>query len=470
MDNEDEEKARLTEMLSKIREGELDAMICASPMPELDPMAFYGALGNVIETITHETDLPPSAVAFNMLANFAGRFGKLGEIPLLFRNRTVKFYGVVIGGVEVGHKSASRDFVGRVFEAVDALLPQSGFLGDSPGLQALSIHGQMVPGEHIIKDLRDTRTADKRVLYNLDDFSQFFALADRRGSSLLPTVKNAAAGHALEAVTNGKRVRVKEPHICILGNATPGGFLLGLMRNDATLDTLAHFMFAYSSANNRSQRIEPYTQPFFDNFAYHIIARVAGLVGKAIVKHDDKPLHILALTPEAYAIWPALESSIISQQHPGYIAEILCRHTRRNVLNMAGLLALFNGENLIRKECLLAAMAWADYARETITRMAWAPEEIQETRKRERIQTRILMEVGRRADQNTPLVPWPDVSRAVRSALKCDAMTFAKAVNGLQDAQPPRLHVVEVSSPRGPDARFFAIPDASERQFVPMPE
>lgn len=461
-----QDATKYARMMEGIKTGEISANIIASRIPELDPVAYYGLLGLFAEETTKQTDLCPAAVSFHLLAHFAARFGHLSRVPLKFKHLPIKFYGVAIGDSEAGHKSQAMDFAALVFRRIDELLPSCGFLGDSPGLKAPRIIYQIPNGETMIQDVKDPHVKDKRVLYCLDPINAFFASAARSGSTLLSTVLAASQGLALRGIVRSRAIEAKTHHLSIVANATPGGYLHGIFREDIFPETMSRFLVCFSTTNRREHGFACIPQSVIDNFAYNIIARVHNIVGDNVIQVDSPPLFEMEYTPDAFEAWPIIENAINPQQYPNEYAKVLGSQARFNIWNLAALIALFNGEMQVTKEILLSATAWIDHSREAIDVLTASPNEIAKARRAEKVQARILLDVARNATPDAPLVPWAMVQRLVRQALKCSAAEFQDGVKALVDAQPTRLHVVEVAKPNSATSLFLAMPKDDERRFL----
>ncbi len=354
--------------------------------PVVDPIMFYGVLGEVVTLCCANSEAVSVAVASYALAYFSAHLGPTRYLSIADERRLLNNYWLLIGPSGMG-KGSSEHGVERIFERVDENLQQvfstmekQGKTGGIVDYPSLDIHvGGLSSGEGLVTAKADSiklekgepaiEVADKRFLLLESEFGTVLNMAERSGNTLSHTLRNGYDGKTIKPLTKRDRVSCSQPYFVLVGNITPGE--LTTHKQNAVMSVngmLNRMMLVWTRTDVRHSR----PQAMDDGDLSDIASRLSEHLLKArsfnFETHWRKQRQMalpIDLTNDAWQLWDDVYPQLVNMPDCEPV-QTLCRRHRLHIRIIAALLALMNGELVVSTQALRAALAWSDYSRQSV--------------------------------------------------------------------------------------------------------
>jgi hypothetical protein len=202
----------------------------------------------------------------------------------------------------------------------------------------------------------DFGVIDKRLFLVQAEFGAVLRVMQREGNSLSGVLRDAWDGLDLAPMTKANRVRATAPHIGIVGHVTKDELLRNLTDTETTNGFGNRFVWVVV---RRSKEL-----PFPSEPEQSAMRQLAGRIGQIIER--GRAISLIELSPDAREGWKAVYHDL-SADHPG-LARALLGRAEAQVMRLAALYAVLDGQSVMALVHLQAALALWDYA-EASTRL-----------------------------------------------------------------------------------------------------
>ena len=325
--------------------------------PQVDPALWHGLAGDIVHAIEPHTE----ADSLALLVQFLVAFGSCSGRHAYFRAEADKHYGnldaVLVGVSSKGRKGTSWGYIRGLFEMADSCWTLERIASGMSSGEGL-IWQVRNPIEKQVKDKKtgemrteteDPGVADKRLLALEAEFAGVLKVLAREGNTLSAIIRNAWDSGALQSLTKNSPARATGAHISIIGHITG--------------DELRRYLDSTEAGNG-----------FANRFLWVCVRRSKELPeGGNIAEANLSPLifrlrHVLEFArtagelrrdEEARTLWIDGYHDL-SAGKPGLVGAVTGR-AEAQVMRVALLYALLDGDSFIRLPHLQAALALWDY-------------------------------------------------------------------------------------------------------------
>lgn len=307
-------------------------------------------LGEIVSTITPNTEADPIAILTQLLVAFGAAVGRGAWFQVEATRHHGNEYMCLVGDSARGRKGSSWDHVRRLI------------IGADPSLEPRILTG-LSSGEGVIWAVRDPTAqdagiSDQRLLVIEPEFASALKAVSREISTLSPTLRSGWDGRPLAILTRTAPARASTAHIAVIGHITQHE----LRRYTTSLELSNGYINRVLLIACRRQRLlpdggdpDPLRNTGLDRLLAAALrqARTAGQV---------------RLDPDARELWHHAYRKLAAEPQDGIVAQITAR-AEAHVIRLALLYTLADGKRQINAEHLTAALALQDYAARSA---AWA--------------------------------------------------------------------------------------------------
>jgi 5S rRNA maturation endonuclease (ribonuclease M5) len=332
----------------------------ASPWPVLEPEAFHGLAGKVVETVAPHSEADPNGILLQFLAAFGNAIGACPYYLVEGDQHRAKLFVITSGATSKGRKGTA---VGRVRQVMA--------LADSEWATA-NIQSGLSSGEGVIYAVRDAvervgkdgsietvdaGVSDKRLMLVTEEFVSALSVMERAGNTLSPVLRDAWGTARLQTLTKNSPTRATGSHISIIAHTTDDELRARLTRIEMGNGFANRFLFA----KVRRSKMLPHGGHLDDQALELLGKEVAAALEKA------KTLGRLTMMDEARAEWEAVYPAL-SAERPGLLGAILGR-AEAQVIRLAVVYAALDNKTQIDTPHLEAALALWDFCAESATQI-----------------------------------------------------------------------------------------------------
>jgi hypothetical protein len=330
--------------------------------PILNEAAYHGLAGELVRLFRPHTEADPVA----LLASFLSEVGAtLNRGPHLILDGTfhpLLFWPVLVGRSSKSRKGTAGKRIEQLLQLADASWTRGeckGTLSSGEGLafavrdpqyreEAIKERGR--PTGETVSVLVDQGVEDKRLFLVQSEFGAVLRVMARDGNSLSGVLRDAWDGQDLAPMTKANRIRATAPHVGIVGHVTKDELLRNLNNTEASNGFGNRFVWLMVQ---RSKEL-----PFPSTPDQEELEALARRIGAAI--WHGRTLGRLTLTDATCDAWRAIYHDL-SADRPGLAGALLGR-AEAQVMRLAGLYALLDGEGAVDTVHLKAALALWEYA------------------------------------------------------------------------------------------------------------
>ena len=324
------------------------------PAPLAEP-AFHGLAGKIVRAIEPETEADPAAILFQFLAAFGNAVGPGPYVAVEGDRHPPRLFTVQVGKTSKGRKGTSW---GRAREPLAAAAPNwlehrvASGLSSGEGL----IHEVRDPTYATVVDKRsgipeevcvDAGVSDKRLLVMEGEFAKALRAMERHGNTLSAVLRDAWDHGGLRTLVKNSPTRATGAHVSVIGHITADELRRYLDRTEAANGLANRFLFVCVQRSKLlprgGRRVD------WAPIAEELRARLASAASIGEVGR----------TEAAWRVWGAVYAKL-SEDRPGLLGAVLGR-AEAQVLRLALIYALLDGQAFIDAPHLLAALACWDY-------------------------------------------------------------------------------------------------------------
>ncbi len=324
-----------------------------APWPVMREEAFFGIVGQIVKTITPESEADPVGLLISLLVAAGNAIGRTAHAIVESDRHHCNLFAITVGKSGRGRKGIAWGRTRRMMEFGD-----QGWISDNIASGMSSGEGLIVRvrdpliemGENGELNVIEPGVTDKRLLVVESEFGQVLRNLKRENNTLSAIIRNAWDGSALCTLTK-KQIKATGAHISIIGHVTT--------------EELSQYFNGSDLFNG-----------FANRFLWPLVRR------SKLLPHGGRDLHLSALgrdLAEAIAgakrlerIEHAHETAILwadayarlTDARPG-LGGVVTSRAEAQVLRLSTLYAALDGSAYVMPEHLHAALAVWDYCEES---------------------------------------------------------------------------------------------------------
>lgn len=320
-------------------EGE-DVSACPlSVWPSLDEDAYHGLLGEIVKTITPETEADPAGILLSFLTSFGNAVGNGPRFQVGASSHHANLFTCIVGDTASGK--------GQAWSIASKLMSYA-----DPEWTNDCLARGLSSGEGFVERLNDPDSDDpfcvpplKRLLCLQTEFARPITAMRREGNTLSPILRSAWDCETLEVMTRGKtRLKASNAYVSVLAQITPDE-LTKLLKN--SVEVVNGFANRFLWCVVRSQRLLPHGGNVSVLDAYDSRLRIALETAKTITD--------MRRSPEADALWESVYKELKRSRKGAYGRAV--DRACPQVVRLSMIYALADGHPTISVDHLKAALA-----------------------------------------------------------------------------------------------------------------
>jgi hypothetical protein len=313
------------------------------------PDAYHELLGEIVKTISPQTEADPVAILTQLLVAFGAAVGRGAYFQVEATRHHPNEFMLLCGDSSKARKGSSWDHVRRLLTTIDASIQHRILTGLSSG-------------EGLIWAVRDPTAqdpgiSDQRLLVIEPEFASVLKAASREISTLSPTLRSAWDSRPLAILTRTSPARATRAHIALIGHITQDE----LRRHTSQAELANGYLNRILIIACRRQRLLP-EGGHHDPLAGTGLTRLLA----ATIKHAHTAGQV-TMRDDTRELWHDAYRQLARPQ-PGILGQITAR-AEAHTIRLALLYTLADGQRQIAPPHLRAALALHDYATRSA---AWA--------------------------------------------------------------------------------------------------
>ena len=331
------------------------------PSP-LQPSAFYGLAGEIVECIEPHTEADAAALLFQLLAAFGSIIGRGAYMIADGARHYLNLFGVLVGQSSKGRKGTSWNQIANLLKRVDVDWRDN------------CVTSGMSSGEGLIWNVRDPITvtkrlkdkpdeyeeiitdsgiADKRLFVTEGEFAKTLKVMERETNTLSPVIRQAWESGSLKTLVKNSPAKATGAHISIIGQITRDE-LRRLLNQTETANGFAN-RFVWLAVK-RSKYLPEGGQIETVNFDDAVMRLVSAI-------EFARKVGELKRSEAARELWRAVYFEL-SEGKPGMLGAVTGR-AEAQVMRLSAIYALLDQSLFILPEHHQAAMALWRYSAES---------------------------------------------------------------------------------------------------------
>lgn len=343
-------------------EGESVSSLSSPPQQAqltIDPVAYYGLAGEIIDAIAPYSEGDPVAILLNVLTAYGNVVGSGPHFLVEKSEHHLNMFGVQVGRSAKGRKGIAWSTPKFMFQAIDQDWGEKRIrsgLSSGEGLvyavrdaryetRPIRVQGRTVGNERVLVDEGEE---DKRLLCVEEEFSQCLKVMSREGNILSPILRDAWDGKKLAPMTKHSPIEATGAHVSIIAHITRDELLRYFTSTEQTNGFGNRFTWIFVK---RTREI-PTPTGCPDEILNPLIERLGETVNfarKVTTMHRDA---------EAEVVWRTVYHDL-SAEKEGLVGALLAR-SEPQVMRLACIYALLDSSDKVRAAHLEASLAlWA---------------------------------------------------------------------------------------------------------------
>lgn len=333
------------------------------PQPVPDPTCLYGLVGEVAREGSEGAETNPIAIAGNFIAYLSCAIGRMPYLAVGNTNHHARLFFLHVGRSGRGRKGDAVSLVSRIDEAVrarsPALAPQihRGGLSTREGLAALIHDGYRVGKQEI------PAIADKRLWVVESEFANVLQQSRRGGNTLSAALRDCWDGVDLKPATKTNRVHASEPHVCLSGAISPVELLALVQRRDLLNGFVNRFLLVWGERTQVEAFPRRAPQARVEGLATAVMDILEFTLPRA---ENSREVVLMTMTNEARRRYAQLYQAELNQDFGSALIDSVLERRAPMLLRLAMVFALTDRQWLIEARHIEAAMAWVNYATDSV--------------------------------------------------------------------------------------------------------
>ncbi len=324
------------------------------PFPEMDPAAYRGVFGELVELISPHSEADPVAVLLGAITAFGSAYGRRGYMDVSGARHHGNLFVGIVGNTARSRKGTSWAPIENIFSAADPEWGQkridSGLSSGEGLINAVRDKIEVPDGEGNTK-VSDPGVKDKRLLVSEGELAQGLKVLRREGNTLSPILRNAWDGRDLSTLVRHSPLKATGPHISVLGHITESELLKHLVESETANGFGNRILWAVV---RRSKRL-----PFGGELETVDMAPVIRRIRNALGREAGR----MRFADNARDTWAEMYA-VLTQDRPGMFGEVTAR-AEAQTLRLAIIYALADGSGELRAEHLASACAVWGYCEDS---------------------------------------------------------------------------------------------------------
>lgn len=357
-----------TKKTKETKEGVLDGGFLRFPrffrtprdLRPLGEVAYSGLAGRVVNAIAPTTEASREALLASLLTMFGNAVGPRPHVKVGADLHRPNLFAVLVGPSGTGRKGMAISHAEQVVGRADTDWRDCIVRGLASGEGVIwKVRDPVVELDAETGDQRivEEGTKDKRLLVREDEFASVLAAMGRDGSTLSGVLRDAWDGRRLQTLAKRSPAVASGAHVSVLAAITQAEALRKLTATEQANGFANRFLWVYSE---RSQLLP-------DGFAVdeallgELASEIARALGRArgvdtVIRDDD-----------AKELWRDVYPRL-TRDVPGMTGAMRSR-AESQTLRLSLCYALLDGERLIRRHHVAAALELWDYAERSLFRI-----------------------------------------------------------------------------------------------------
>ncbi len=315
--------------------------------PQMDEAAFHGLAGDIVRALEPHTEADPVGLVGHLLSEFSALVGTGPRIKVGGGSMPLIFNAVFVGQTSKARKGTAEKEVRYV---VHKAIPE---------WTRGECRGNLSSGEGLVWAVRDADgddpgIKDKRLFLVQAEYGSVLKVMGREGNSLSGVIRDCWDGESLMPMTKNSRIKATKPHIVIAGHVTEEELKKHLTSTEACNgfgNRFAWFMVRRSKALSRPTEPDERTMS-------PLLKRLKEVVTLG------KQSRYLKMSNLALEEWDAVYPDL-SEGRSGMVGALIGR-AEAQVLRLAGLYALLDKLNYVKRVHLEAALALWQYVEDSV--------------------------------------------------------------------------------------------------------
>jgi hypothetical protein len=316
-----------------------------------------GVVGELLDLVELQTEADVAAIAVDLLTRIGVAVGRGPHFSVSGTRHGANLFCCIVGSTGSGRKGTSAAFPAELLALADPAFASRSMSGMSSGeglVMAVRDAADTGRADSSGAPITDPGVTDKRLLIAETELARALRAGSRQGSTLLPMLRCAWDGAALQVMTKAAYAATGA-HVAIIGHITAAELLPLLSRGEVSGGTANRFLFVAS----RRQRQLP--------FGGEIDRVQLGRIASRLARYLDagRQLGEVPFDAAARAAWPAMYARLVAgEMLPGIGGELLARQVAQ-VRRLALVYAIACGSAVVAEVHLAAAAEVARYCRDS---------------------------------------------------------------------------------------------------------
>ncbi len=349
-------RKELTEAILQEEKIELKERLAPRWPDPLDEAGYYGLAGEFVKLIAPHSEADPVALLDNFLTAFGNVVGNEPNFQIEATKHKLKLFSVQVGETAKGRKGTAMDQVRKLFSYLDEKWSENIVTGSSSGEGLINaVRDRVVKkGKDGLEETVDEGVEDKRLLLIEAEFASMLKVMGREGNTLSPIVRSAWDRGDLRTLTRNFPLKATNTHISIIGHITTPELLRYL--NGTEMSNGFGNRFLWLCVKRSKELAFGGAVPFTE------LNKLQEKV-RAALRFAEK-VNTISFDDETRELWIKIYHDLTAEV-PGLVGSMSAR-IEPYTLRLAGIYALIDQTDRIRKEHLKAAVAVIDYAMQSL--------------------------------------------------------------------------------------------------------
>jgi hypothetical protein len=331
---------------STAHDGAEEPTVLRFPYPELDSVALYGPLGEIVKTLEPLTEADQAAMLIQMLAAFGNLIGRSAYFYAGDQRHFTNLFVCIVGKTAKSRKGSSLSAVRGVLNCIDPSWLEERVLAGLSSGEGL-IHAVRDPLRKVNKEGQtetlDAGVSDKRLLVAETEFATAFAVMNRDTNTLSAVLRLAWDSGNLRTLTKNSPSVATNAHVSILGHITKDELRRRMSEAEFFNGFANRFLWTCAQRSKVLADAEGVKAACFGEFIGRLHEAAAW----------SRQVEEMEREQEASELWGQIYQEL-ADEVPGLLGEVLARGDAQT-LRLSMIYALADHSSIIRVDHLRAA-------------------------------------------------------------------------------------------------------------------
>lgn len=344
-----------------------DADYLVSP-PAMRLEMLYGLIGEIAITASAGREVNPVSVALGAIVRLSALVGRDIYFQVGDEQHTLNQYALHVGRSALGAKGESFALLKRIENQLKKVKPigVTGILGQShtAGLSSREGLAGLVFDSYTQGDVLVPGIADKRAFLRESEFANLLAQSKRDGNTISSALRDIwDSGQSIKPLTKSQKMVATDPHIALHGAITPTELREKLSTGEASNGFINRFIIIFAERIG----LVPFPPETKQKDVDFLANRIKGFVAWALGRYPiDTYTRKMMLSADAEALWKKAYLRLKKRTTYGEMINAILERRAPITLRLAALFAATDQTLIIEEHHLRAALAWAEFHRESV--------------------------------------------------------------------------------------------------------